>query len=122
MVESAAARCGDSGSDFALHVGDEMSEREEWMTLIRNEYDPKPDLGLAAYPAFDSEWDDGAGRIADAILADKVLLERKLASAKRALEEISHFNITPSAGVSVAMRMRDIAYNYLNEVQRGPAP
>lgn len=53
-----------------------MSEREDWIDLIRNEYDPKPDLSRGAYPAFDSEWDDGAGRIADAILADKVLLIR----------------------------------------------
>lgn len=51
-----------------------MSEREEWVELIRNEYDPKPDLGRASYPAFDSEWDDGAGRIADAIIADKTIL------------------------------------------------
>lgn len=50
-----------------------MSEREEWINLIRNEYDPRPDLGKGAYPAFDSEWDDGAGRIADAIIADKTL-------------------------------------------------
>lgn len=54
-----------------------MSEREEWINLIRNEYDPRPDLGKGAYPAFDSEWDDGAGRIADAILADRSLLLRK---------------------------------------------
>lgn len=48
-----------------------MSDREEWMNLIRNEYDPRPNLGKADYPGF--EWDDGAGRIADAILADKYL-------------------------------------------------
>lgn len=54
-----------------------MSEREEWMKLIRDEYDPKPDLGRGAYPAFDSEWDDGTGRIADAIIADQTLMQRK---------------------------------------------
>lgn len=54
-----------------------MSEREDWINLIRNEYDPMPDLGKAAYPAFESAWDDGAGRIADAILADKAILERR---------------------------------------------
>lgn len=52
------------------------SEREEIMELIRNDYDPAPNLGKGSYPAFESEWDDGAGRIADAILADKVLLQR----------------------------------------------
>jgi hypothetical protein len=51
-----------------------MSERETIMDLIRNEYDPRPNLGKADYPGF--EWDDGAGRIADAILADKTLLLR----------------------------------------------
>lgn len=54
-----------------------MSEREDWINLIRNEYDPNPDLGRGSYPAFDSEWDDGAGRIADAILADKAILLRR---------------------------------------------
>lgn len=53
-----------------------MSEREEIIKLIRDEFDPKPNLGLGAYPAFDSEWDDGAGRIADAILADKTIAVR----------------------------------------------
>ena len=54
-----------------------MGERESIAELIRNEYDPCPNLGRASYPAFESEWDDGAGRIADAILADKMLLLRR---------------------------------------------
>jgi hypothetical protein len=54
-----------------------MSDRENWMEFIRNEYDPCPDLGKGAYPAFASEWDDGAGRIADAILAMRTIMERK---------------------------------------------
>ena len=29
-----------------------MSEREDWINLIHNEYDPMPNLGKAAYPAF----------------------------------------------------------------------
>jgi len=62
-----------------------MGEREDWITLIRTEYDQKPDLGWANYPAFNTEWDDGAGRIADAILADKVLLLQKYAAARHAL-------------------------------------
>lgn len=49
-----------------------MSEREEIMDLIRNEYDPAP----SHYRMGDS-WDDGAGRIADAILADKMLASRR---------------------------------------------
>ena len=52
-----------------------MSERETWIDLIRNEYEPRPNYGKADYPGF--EWDDGAGRIADAILADRGLLLRK---------------------------------------------
>jgi hypothetical protein len=52
-----------------------MNSREELINFIRNEYDPKPDLGRGDYPAFD--WDDGAGRIADAILADQLILLRK---------------------------------------------
>lgn len=48
-----------------------MSEREEIINLIRNEFDPRPNLGKADYPGF--EWDDGAGRIADAVLADVFL-------------------------------------------------
>lgn len=52
-----------------------MSDRETWINIIRNEYDPRPNLGKADYPGF--EWDDGAGRIADAILADRNLLLRK---------------------------------------------
>jgi hypothetical protein len=62
-----------------------MSGREELIELIRNEYDPRPNLGRGAYPAFDSEWDDGAGRIADAILADKTLLQR---SERRRYESV----------------------------------
>jgi hypothetical protein len=54
-----------------------MSEREDWINLIRNEYDPMPDLGRANYSAFESGWDDGAGRIADAIIANKTLLLRR---------------------------------------------
>ena len=61
-----------------------MSDREEIIDLIRNEYDPKPDLRRGDYPAFD--WDDGAGRIADAILADRVLLLRNYADRIEALE------------------------------------
>jgi len=49
-----------------------MSEREEWADLIRNEYDPAP-----SHYRMGDNWDDGAGRIADAILADKTLLLRK---------------------------------------------
>lgn len=49
-----------------------MSEREEWMELIRNEYDQAP-----SHYRVGDDWDDGAGRIADAILADKALLLRK---------------------------------------------
>jgi hypothetical protein len=68
-----------------------MSEREEIMDLIRNEYDPKPKLDAADFPGF--EWDDGAGRIADAILADKALLLRKHYDERdvlvKALEEIA---------------------------------
>ena len=56
-----------------------MSEREEWMSLIRNEYDPAP----SHYRTGDN-WDDGSGRIADAILADKALLDRKHADALEA--------------------------------------
>lgn len=43
--------------------------RQDIIDLIHNEYDPMPDLDNAAYPAFESTWDDGTGRIADAILA-----------------------------------------------------
>jgi len=50
------------------------SEREEWMDLIRNEYDPAP-----SHYRMGDDWDDGAGLIADAILADKLLLLRKIA-------------------------------------------
>lgn len=61
-----------------------MSEREELINLIRDEYDPRPNLGRGDYPAFG--WDDGAGRIADAILADKVLALRAAADRIEALE------------------------------------
>jgi hypothetical protein len=60
-----------------------MSEREEIMDLIRNEYDPKPKLDEADYPGF--EWDDGAGRIADAILADQTLQLRNNAAERETL-------------------------------------
>lgn len=50
-----------------------MSQREEIMDLIRNEYDPAP-----SHYRMGDDWDDGAGRIADAILADKILAERRL--------------------------------------------
>jgi hypothetical protein len=59
-----------------------MSEREAIMDLIRNEYDPCPDFDGAAYPALASEWDDGAGRIADAILADETVRLKSVLSAK----------------------------------------
>lgn len=55
-----------------------MSEREEIMDLIRNEYDPAPN-----HYRMGDDWDDGAGRIADAILADKMLLLRKLETMTR---------------------------------------
>lgn len=64
-----------------------MSDREEIMNLIRNEYDPRPDLGRANYPALD--WDDGAGRIADAILADRALLLRKHAEEIARLRDVA---------------------------------
>jgi hypothetical protein len=63
-------------SEFKSQERPMPSEREEIIELIRNEYDPCPDLGRASYPALASEWDDGAGRVADAILADRVLLQR----------------------------------------------
>jgi hypothetical protein len=61
-----------------------MSEREDWINLIHNEYDPRPNLGKADYSGF--EWDDGTGRIADAIMADKVLALREAAARIEALE------------------------------------
>ena len=61
-----------------------MSEREDWINLIRDEYDPRPNLGKADYSGF--EWDDGTGRIADAIMADKVLALREAADRIEALE------------------------------------
>jgi hypothetical protein len=83
------------------------------MQFIREEYDPRPNLGLASYPAFDSEWDDGAGRIADAILADETLLMRKhadeierlraqLASARKALDWVESWVHNPVGSYSVA--------------------
>lgn len=49
--------------------GCDMTTDKQWIIdLIRNEYDKAPALGRAGYPAFDSEWDDGAERIADQIL------------------------------------------------------
>jgi hypothetical protein len=60
-----------------------MSEREEWMNLIRNEYDPAP----RHYRPGD-DWDDGAGRIADAIIADKTLLQIKHAAEIERLSAI----------------------------------
>ena len=65
-----------------------ISERENWIQLIRDEYDSRPDLGLGSYPAFDSEWDDGVGRIADAILADQGLLLLKHAEAATLFREV----------------------------------
>lgn len=47
---------------------EDMSEREEIMDLIRNEYDPAP-----SHYKMGDDWDDGAGRIADAILADRLI-------------------------------------------------
>ena len=49
-----------------------MSNRERIMELIRNEYDPAPSY----FKMMGDDWDDGAGRIADAILADQTLLLR----------------------------------------------
>jgi hypothetical protein len=65
-----------------------MSEREELMDLIRNEYDPAP-----SYYRMGEDWDDGLGRIADAILADKTLLLRKHA------DEIDRLRAELSSGV-----------------------
>lgn len=73
------------------------SEREEIMDLIRNEYDPAP-----AHYRMGDDWDDGAGRIADAILADKLLLLRKHAdeieklrhALKILLEEATSFSVS----------------------------
>lgn len=77
-----------------------MSEREELMQLIRNEYDPRPDLGKADYPGF--EWDDGAGRIADAIITDKTLLLRKHADEITALRAPSPAQEEPVAWTNEA--------------------
>jgi hypothetical protein len=49
-----------------------MSDRESWMELIRNEYDPAP-----SHYRMGDDWDDGAGRIADAILAEQTLLAKQ---------------------------------------------
>jgi hypothetical protein len=57
-----------------------MSEREDWINLVHNEYHPRPSF----YSGF--EWNDGTGRIADAILADKVLALREAADRIAALE------------------------------------
>jgi hypothetical protein len=57
-----------------------MSEREDWINLVHNEYHPRPSF----YSGF--EWNDGTGRIADAILADKVLALREAADRIEALE------------------------------------
>lgn len=61
-----------------------MGERETWMDLIRNEYDA-------------DDWDDGAGRIADAIIADKALLESKIVDDPSADERWN-------AGVDMVMK------------------
>ena len=58
-----------------------MSEREEIIDLIHNEYDPAP-----SHYKMGDDWDDGAGRIADAILADRVLALRKAADRIEQLE------------------------------------
>jgi len=57
-----------------------MGEREELIKLIRDEYDPAP-----SHYKMGDNWDDGAGRIADKIIADRALLLRKHA------EEIAAF-------------------------------
>jgi hypothetical protein len=64
-----------------------MSKREEIIDLIRNEYDPKPNLAHGDYPAFD--WDDGAGRIADTILANERVLLQRIDALETALRNVA---------------------------------
>jgi hypothetical protein len=96
-----------------------MSEREEWMNLIRNEYDPKPDLGRASYPAFDSEWDDGAGRIADAILADKLLAVK--AERERCARIARDGCLVPPDGGSPTEAEADMCRDIANAILGTPA-
>jgi hypothetical protein len=87
-----------------------MSEREDWINLVHNEYHPRPSF----YSGF--EWNDGTGRIADAILADKVLALREAADRIEALEaalrEIvkwadSHRQLVPSDIARAALAPED---------------
>lgn len=84
-----------------------MSEREEWMNLIRNEYDPAPD-----HYRMGEDWDDGAGRIADAILADRLLLLRKHAEEVRTLTESM-----PSRGNYEDRHPNDMVLHPLTEIR-----
>jgi hypothetical protein len=63
--------------------------RQEIIDLIHNEYDPRPNLGRGDYPAFD--WDDGSGRIADAVMARIEALE----AALRKIVNSANLNIQP---------------------------
>lgn len=59
--------------------------------LIRNEYDPCPDLGMAAYKAFEDSWDAGVGRIADTILASVPDQGEAVAVPRFAVENVVKF-------------------------------
>jgi uncharacterized protein YyaL (SSP411 family) len=83
-----------------------MSEREDWINLIRNEYDPMPDLGRANYSAFESGWDDGAGRIADAIIANKTLL---LADKLEAVSSLGGYIMESKEAAQIVTALRSIS-------------
>jgi hypothetical protein len=50
-------------------VAEIVPDRGTIASLIRERFDPCPDLGQASYKAFEDSWNDGAEEIADAILA-----------------------------------------------------
>jgi hypothetical protein len=85
-----------------------MSERETIIDLIREHHDPMPSHWHAREV---DNWDDGTGFIADAILADKMLLIRKHDNEREALVKALQL-IMDMSNDSFA---RNIAENILTE-------
>jgi hypothetical protein len=74
--------------------------RQEIIDLIHNEYDPRPDLGRGDYPAF--EWDDGSGRIADAVMQHIEALEAALRHIEDTLGYVKNEGKSPAVRESNA--------------------
>jgi hypothetical protein len=92
-------------------VAEIVPDRGTIASLIRERFDPCPDLGQASYKAFEDSWNDGAEEIADAILAlmSSPMTIEALADKLEAVSSLGGYIMESKEAAQIVTALRSIS-------------